>query len=535
MPIKPSPPPPEQQQVPYLPAGPQPLVFEKFQGIKTSTTRPGVPDEACFWMDGFFPIGIRDARTIPDVGPKLWTVPAGTTLSFFGFVNIGTSALMIAFVSDGSLWQVNTATAVAMQIAAPGTISNPSRLNCGLTQYGNQYIIIVANQTNGYFIWDGTTFYFPGDPFAGGTVPTGTSGTTVETYAGRVWVANGPLIQFSAPGSVTDFATSDGGGNFSSSDSFLRDRFVQLLQSNGFLYLIGDSSINYISGVQTSGTPPPTTTFTNQNADPEVGSPWPGTVGVFSRNIVLANAFGAHISYGAAVTKISEDLDGVYSTMPNFGGLIPSAAKAIVYGKKVWVLLLPIIDPITNQQVNKLFLWNTKLWFSTNQGVALSFIAAQEIDSVLTAYGTDGTNVYPLFQQPSANFTKTIQSRLWDTPIGLQNLKETGRLWGMAQYYGFDSPDLTVSIDNESGSVENTVLVGPSVMMWTNDLGQTMTWTNNLGQPMTWFAVGGAIQVFAPQAISQTGVLLGFTVSTQADDMALINLTMQPEIVGYRG
>jgi len=27
-----------------------------------------------------------------------------------------------------------------------------------------------------------------------------------------------------------------------------------LKQTNGFLYLIGDSSINYISGVQTSGT-----------------------------------------------------------------------------------------------------------------------------------------------------------------------------------------------------------------------------------------------------------------------------------------
>ena len=46
---------------------------------------------------------------------------------------------------------------------------------------------------------------------------------------------------------------------------------------------------------------------------------------VFGRNIVFANSFGAHISYGAAVTKISEELDGVYNTVPiaNFGTLVP--------------------------------------------------------------------------------------------------------------------------------------------------------------------------------------------------------------------
>ena len=90
-------------------------------------------------------------------------------------------------------------------------------------------------------------------------MPFGTQGTNVETYQGRVWVFNGPLGQFTAPGSATDFSTADGGGSFTSSDSFLKVAYIQAVQTNGFLFLIADSSMNYISGVATSGSPPTTT------------------------------------------------------------------------------------------------------------------------------------------------------------------------------------------------------------------------------------------------------------------------------------
>ena len=288
---------------------------------------------------------------------------------------------------------------------------------------------------------------------ASGTItlaPYGIQGTAIETYSGHVWIANGAVVTFSAPGSVVDFSTADGGGNFTSVDSFLRVGYVRLIQTSGFLYLIGDSSINYISGVQTTGTPP-TTTFTNQNADPEVGTPYPSTVDVFSRNIVFANAFGAHVSYGAAVTKISDKLDGVYNTVPNFAGQQLSAAKAILFGRKCWLLLMPIIDPVTRLQTTKLMIWDSKEWYSSEQDVPLLYIQHQEIASVITAWGTDGTSVYPLFQQPSANFTKTVQSKLWDNPGGYENTKAATRLWAMAEFLGSKNLSYTVTIDNEFG------------------------------------------------------------------------------------
>lgn len=593
---------------PYTPPGPPPLIFEAFDGINTSTSRPGVTDKQAWWLDGFMPIGPRLLRTLPDIGEPIH-LEESQQISFFGFINIGATPYCIVIHNDGSVHAVNQDTATDQVIAPAGTILSPSRLDTGISQYGNQYCIIVSNQTDGYFLWDGSTFFQaggigpevtitsggtgyttnlvitatggsgtgatfsytlssgvitsitvtnPGTGYLAGETPTlvftrnggsgsdasatislmpfAISGTTAETYSGHVWVANGTDVAYTAPGSVSDFSTNNGGGNFTSTDSFLRVRYIQLVSTNGFLYLIADSSVSYISGVSTTGTPP-TTTFTNQNADPETGSPWPSTVGTFGRNILLANAFGAHISYGAAVTKISEPLDGIYNTVPNFGGLIPSAAKAIIYGKKCWVLLLPVVDPISGQQVNKLFLWNGKIWWASSQSITLQYIASQEIDSVLTAWGTDGTGIYPLFQVPATTFEKYAQSRLWDTPIGYHTLKTTERIWVMGQIFELDDESLYVSLDNESESavVYKEFEFNPPTLNWTNDMGDPIVWTNNLGDPIEWFGSGAGVALTDPTEFSQNGVLLGLTIRTAKADMALISAMFTPELAGYRG
>jgi hypothetical protein len=716
-----------------------PIAFEGFTGLNTDASRPGIKDTEMWWSDGWMPVGDNQLRTMPGVGPPIFAAPSGTQISFFNFGNIGTSPLMVAVLSDGSVWSVNTQTSVSTQVAPPGTLASSARTDVGLSQWGSAYIIVAANQTDGYFLFDGTVFYgaggiapptsaavrnggngytsvpavqtvggsgsgivlvpvltegsvtgltvvspgtgyLPGEtvqvgfygggtdttpllqavlsggaivaltllaggtgyhngtfplafsggggsgatanficsggkvtdvqlvsggtgytaqptvsfPGAGGSgaicsptvasgsvasvnivnggtglrgtptlsfqggggtgatatatvtggvvtavtvtaggtgygtapavvvqsgindaayatlslMPFGIQGAAVETYQSRVWVVNGPAVSYSAPQSVSDFSTSSGGGTFTSNDSFLRASYIQPVQTNGFLYLIGDSSINYISGVTTSGSPP-VTSFTNQNADPEVGTPYPATVDVWGSNILFANAFGAHVSYGGKVSKISGPLDGIFNSVPNFGGKQLSAAKAIVFGKKVWALLLPVVDPVTGQQENKLFLWDQKRWWSTRQDVQLTYVQHQEIASVITAYGTDGANVYPLFQQPSVAFTKTVQSKLWARPGGYAAGKAANRAWLLAQYASTAASSFTLSIDNETGS--SPVTVTPS-------------------GPYT-----QGVWVMPPQAVSQNGALLGFTVGTNAADMTLVSVSMPPATVQYRG
>jgi len=528
-------PPAAEQESQYLPAGPpEPQIFEEFNGVFTTTSRPGVKDDQMWWCDGFMPIGPRFLRTMYGVGPALYT--STKPIVFFDFANIGATPYMIVVLNDGSIVMVNTVTSAATTVAAAGTITNPSRATVGVSQFGSTYIIIVAQQTDGYFLWDGTTFYKPGDsrPGGGGNMPTAIGGTAVEIYQGRVWIANNAVITFSAPGSAVDFSAANGGGNFTSTDSFLRVRFTALKQTNGFLYLIGDSSVNYISGVQTSGSPP-VTTFTNQNADPEVGTPWGATPLVFSRNIVFANSFGVHVNYGAAVTKISEPMDGVYNTVSNFGSFLPSAAKAIIFAKKIYLLLIPIVDPVSGQQVNKLLMWEGKRWWASEQDVALSYINYQEINSVLTAFGTDGSIIYPLFQQPSVSFTKTVQSKLWDKPGSYNLTKATTRLWGMFRYYSALSPDLRISIDNETSSEPVASSLGPLDAEWVTAADAEAIWHTTTPADATWTTAGEGVVVLEPTQVGQNGALTGLTVQTEAADMAIISMMIQNSVMAYRG
>ena len=48
-------------------------------------------------------------------------------------------------------------------------------------------------------------------------------------------------------------------------------------------------------------------------------------------------------------------------------------------------------------------------------------------------------------------------------------------------------------------------------------------------------AAASAYSVLAPDAVAQEGVLTGFTVTTNAADMAIVSMMIQDSIAGYRG
>lgn len=584
-------------ETPGFPSNPSPLVFEGFKGLNTKPTRNDIEDDELFICDGFFPIGKSNLRVLPDVGPALYTATGGKTIISYYFANISTIPIAVVLLSDGSLVQVRTDTAAVTTIAAASTITTPAN-GIGVSQAsGNQFVIIVAPQTNGYFIWDGTVLAKAGtlslqititnggsgytsDPtvavsggtgsgaafsvtrtngiitavkvtnpgsgwlvgetvtlgFSGGggsaaaattvIMPFGVSGTVVETFVSRGWVSNGPKISFTAPSSVVDFSTSSGGGTITSQDSFLRVGFFGLKQSNGFLYTFGDSSLNTISGVTTSTASPPVTTFTNQNVDPQIGTPWKDSVQVFSRNIVFANSFGVHVSYGGAVTKVSGPLDGIYNSVTNFAGFVPSSAVASIFGLQVYMLLYPIIDQWTGVKVNKLLIWDGQKWFTSPQGVTLTYIASQEINSILTAWGTNGTSIYPLFQTPSNTFLKVARSKLWKEP-GYFDTKTATRIFGLI-YYAEQGGLTTIYIDNEFGT---------SFAFPVNPALQQVTWLNNSDQVVTWLNNSGQLVFFVPNGfgiirggVSQNGGLLGMTLTTTDADDTLSSLTLFTQV-----
>jgi hypothetical protein len=352
------------------------------------------------------------------------------------------------------------------------------------------------------------------------------SGTAIETDQGRVWITNGAATTDTPPRNRTIFSDPDtptgfgnGGGAFKSNDSFLRVGYHWLKQTNGFLYLGGDSSTNYISNVSTttpSGSGVPVTNFSNQNVDPQVGSPWPSSVQVLSRNIVLANAQGIYVSYGGAMTKISTPIDPLYESCSNLTGSANwPAAIANIFNVQVYMLLINVFDAPFGASRNKLIMYDGKRLWTSQQSKDLAYIATQEFNSVLTAWGTDGTDVFPLFQNPSKLFTKTMISKLYAAG-GIFLTKTMVRLQGANQGYIPDD-DLKISIENETGSnAADYEISSAPVGSWGG------TWTGAGDVVGTWTGFG--LNIFGPIPVGQYGRMLGYTVQTDASDVALLSV-----------
>lgn len=365
-------------------------------------------------------------------------------------------------------------------------------------------------------------------------VPFGVSGTTMESYQQRVWIAfpnqqgkqnNGGTFLVSAPDSLTDFATSDGGDVFTNTDRFLRVQYTFLRQTSNFLYATGDSSVSVISNPQTQGSPP-STTFSYQNTDPQVGSPWRDTAQDYANTILFGNPFGIYGIYGGSVRKVSKDLDNLFTglVLPAAGGLVPTSAVANIYSQKVYLFLCTITDPFSLKPRNVMLLWNEKEWFIATQGVALTYIGTQEVASDIQAWGTDGKSLYPLFNAPSQTLVKSLSTKQYggaqsmiintlhsayldaeDVSVGQAGLGFDGRVDAVGIAIPFENSITMATVSCPSGSYA---------------IGQTLTFLAPRGVgAMYGFGVGAGL----PQV---PGVALGLTLASSSPDFSLRNVSL---------
>jgi hypothetical protein len=357
-------------------------------------------------------------------------------------------------------------------------------------------------------------------------MPFGVSGTSMETFQQRVWLCfpnqtggqeNGGTILISAPESFTDFATSDGGVTYVSTDSFLRAQYTNIKQTNGYLYPIGDSSVSVISNVQTSGSPS-TTTFNYQNTDPQIGTSWRDSCISYSRTILMANKLGVYGLYGGAVTKISQKMDNIFTNAvfpPSFGALTPSGAVANIFSQKVALFLMTINDPVLEIDRNVMLSWDEKEWFISSQSTSLTFIATQEIDSNLTAWGTDGKKLVPLFQNPSQSISKRFSTKLY----GAQSpyiVKNSYCLYMQGQDLSPDQEGITMSVTIDSNAPNpNGPEIDPDYLL-PNSL------TDNGTGTISFQALPPTLPMFSIGTGGIPGVNLGWSMTSNSSDFMLV-------------
>jgi hypothetical protein len=446
--------------------------------------------------------------------------PTSGVISYVTIINGGsgfTSAPTIGFTGGGG----SGATATA-------TVSQGSVTGITITAAGTGYTSTPTVTFTGGGGGTGLVAYAQVSTVGGASVtlmPYGVAGTAVETYQQRVWVVNGGQVLFTAPNSISNFATSAGGGVITSTDSFLKTNYINLKQANGFLYLIADSSINVLSNVTTSGTTTITTTFNNTNSDPQVGSPYRDSIIAFGRAIMLMNTSGIYTLFGGAAEKVSDKLDGIFAsaTFSSSNVAQPVSAMATIFGIKLYFLLMPgAIDPFSNTSRPVMMTWDGKKWFITSQESNLTYISTQEINSILNVWGTDGTNLFQLFVNPSSSLVKKGKSKLWSGSTYLVYKKAL-----RAYMQAYDNIGLgysvAITLENNAGFGTNLSLSGNSTITWVNNSKLPVQFVNNLNLPVTFVTQGVSIQ---GTNADNGGLLLGLSFSTQSLDFSIANLNV---------
>jgi hypothetical protein len=334
----------------------------------------------------------------------------------------------------------------------------------------------------------------------------------IQSFSGRVWIANGRTVSYSAAGSYSDFI-SVSAGQVTLTDATLHGNITQLLSANNFLYLFGDESINVFSDVRVTNAG--TTLFTNTNVSASVGSKLPYAIYPYFRSVLFMNDYGVYALVGSTTSKISDSLDGVF---PNIDFTSPVYAGQVLINNILCAAFNfrytgGLGTSSSSRYIQAIFF--EKKWFFTSASATLAYITSAPLGGRINLYGTDGTSCVRLYADASSAINSYVQTSLnpMKDPIRTKQALKVGieaTLTNAAQ--------LTVTVDSETGS-SLPVSLG-ELVTWLNNLSNPIPWTNNSSATISWY--GGAGYTLYKTDAKQWGKYLGMTV-TSSDANFVIN------------
>ena len=455
---------------------------------------------------------------------------ANTTISFVGgggsgataavsLVTFATGTVSIAVI-DGGAGYTNASNTVISITGGGGTNAAGQAIVTGNVVTS----VIMTNPGTGYTNTANLIVTISGGGATTNAVLQGTVQTQqnvgIATFSGRVWIAQGRTVYYSAAGSYTDF-TSVSAGAVTLTDSTLHGNIQYLLSANNFLYIFGDDSINVFSDVRvtTNGT----TLFTNTNVSASVGSKRPFAIFPYFRSVLFMNDYGVYALVGSTTSKLSDSLDGMF---PNIDFASP------VYGGQVLInnilcaaFNFRYYDAVFTQSYRYIqAVFFEKKWFITSQGNNLAYITSVPVGGKITLYGTSGNQLYKLYNDATSSITSRVQTALM--PMGDPIRTKQALKIGIEATAGANSAvSLSATVDNENRSSSPYTL--SSVIKWQNNSLQTIGWSNNSGATIGWGTSGYALYKTDAQ---QYGKYLGITVTSSNPNYVLNGFEFEHEL-----
>lgn len=294
------------------------------------------------------------------------------------------------------------------------------------------------------------------------------TGTSIATYAGRVFVGNANTLTYSDINSYSNFGGAGGQATFS--DSYLLQGITVLYTANNYLYVFGSTSVDIVSNVQVNATTG-VTSFSRVNAIQGLGCvAWNNmTVIGYGRGVVFLDLTGLYLLAGATPERISERIQACVRGIPLIAGggsaVRPSCGLDNLNNELCLVFQVTIADtfshPTTQGNRVLVFIYQRRRWW----------VASDQFGNTLTSNigplsgtapfggnfgawrlqansGQPTWNASPLF---SGNPIWQLRTKLWDGGRAFSEKEAinvaVGGVWntpGPAQ-----TTNVTVTIDSE--------------------------------------------------------------------------------------
>jgi hypothetical protein len=326
----------------------------------------------------------------------------------------------------------------------------------------------------------------------------------IASFSGRVWIASGRTIFYTAAGSYSDF-TSVSAGSVTLTDSTLHGNIIQILSANNFLYIFGDNSINVFSDVRVTNAG--TTLFTNTNVSASVGSELKNAIFPYFRSVLFMNDYGVYALVGSTTSKLSDPLDGVF---PNIDFANPVYAGQVLLNNILCAVFnFRYFDStFTNSYRFIQAVFFEKKWFISSQGNNIKYVTSVPEAGQIVMYGTSGNNLYRLYADATSNIVSRVRTALMPMTDPIRT-KQALKIGIEATAPANGTITMSATVDNENRSSFPYTLT--SVITWQNNSLQIIPWSNNSGTNIGWGISGYSLYKTDAQ---QYGKYLGITVTS---------------------
>lgn len=484
------------------------------------------PDQRSRWVIGdadfddlvnIIPQGVQ-LQQVPYKGNNIATLAA--TAVWMEATYLNGNPVLICLCSNGHIYQVTTGGTITDIRPAGGFSVNPP---CDFTNWQNTTLIICDFVAAAIYSWNGTTF---------ATVFSSQPATNVEIYQNRLWMFNNLTITWT---NVNTFNSLTGdAGSVVIIDNDAQSGVIQATSFGGNLFLFGSNWIKTISGLTDIGSPAVLTfSLTSYTGQIGVTSHW--SVIPLGNILYFANAYGIWQLAGSAPIKISGPIDGIFQNI-SLAQSTFSSGYGEIYNTPClfWQIYYngDASTPAGTYLIGITFVANNpNQWFRVQQGTIawITGTAATVVTNNLPLiWGTDGTNIFQLFNNLSTTYQSQLDTKIWD----VTGSKLDYKVW---EYVAFVSivtfpATFTIAILNEYGNTITTVTynANPSLGDWINVFGVQGDWVNNVGTQGDWQGSNIAGYFIFQFKLGWRRRGLGFNIKVSS-----IQAIMQSIIVGY--